>query len=482
MFFPFLSRLFSKRTANTETNSDLSEYSEVALATGGVFYTDLRLYLYDKVTPVDLLLFLPYHGLYAGERVSWRADELEGASVERFVRGGKKKASTRFDAVETALRQKLEHVLSFDSTPCERFVWMENLTEEEFDALDSSFHALLPKERVIFAGESSHAIRKKLESLSPLQIEPYSLVKVIGSINSHEMLLPTNNSPFGSFLSDEQLSFLNSGFADSVTTLCGPSGSGKSTLLLRKAIRIVLEDPKKTVLIITPTLLAGELLRNKLVSLMEYGAFTVPLNSVVFYTPQSAEPLEENEAFSRASAILCDDAYRLDEKLVEMIERRRGSRWVLLSTALCPEAETNLFLLQNRYREAKHFSTLRCPQESLIFALIMELRRRLGSAPANDIMVVLPEQGMLLRFKEAIDEYFGLNCRTLVPGFSLQYQNLDDMVLATTDYISGLRIPHLILIAPEGEEDYSFELSRASETATIITYPKPDGEDGEKNR
>ena len=479
MFFSFFSRFFPRQTPNADAHVDATLFNEIADQTEGVFLADFKLYLYESVTAVDLLLFMPHYGVYAGERLPWHADELKGATVERAAAGGKKKATTRFDAVESAIHQKLEHVLSFDSTPCERFVWMEHLTEEEFDALDPSFHSLLPKARVVFAGETADQVRQKLENLASRQSEPYSLLKVIGSLNAHTMLLPTSGAPFGSFLSDEQLSFLNTEFSDTVTTLCGASGSGKSTLILRKAVKWILEDPKSKVLIITPTLLAGELLRNKLVSMTEYGAFSIPTSSILFYTPQSLESIEETDGFNEASAILCDDAYRLEESLIETLKRRRGKRWLLLSTAVQPEQDENLFFLHNRYREAKLFSTLRCTKKELIFTLMMELRKRLSTVPANDVMVVLPEQKMLAGFKDAIDEYFGLNCRTLVRGFSLQYHNLDNMILATADYISGLRIPHLILIAPEGPDSYPFELSRASETATIITYPNSEGEGDE---
>lgn len=471
MFFSFLNRFVSHKSPSADNKSEPTVFHEIADKTKSVFFADFKLFHYESTTTVDLLLFSPHRGLYAGERIPWNANELIGASVEYFTPGGKKSASTHFNAVESKIRQKLNSVLSFDSTPCERFAWMEHLSEEEFDALDPSFHELLPKSRLIFSNEPASSARQKLENLAPYQSEPYSTLKVIGSLNAHMLLLPTPDAPFGTFLSEEQLRFLDTEFTDTVTTLYGESGSGKSTLILRKAIKALLDDPHANVLIITPTLLAGELLRNKLVSLMEYGAFTVPLGSISFYTPQLSEPLEKLAIFNDASIIFCDDAYRMENALLEMLERQRGKRWLLFSTAIEPGLHENLFILQNRYREAKLHSTIRCSEESLMFTLLMELRKQLGDIPRHDFMVILPDKEMLIRFKQAIDEYFGSNCRILIPGFSLQYLNLDDLILATADSISGLRIPYLFLITPENSGDYAFELSRASETATIITYP-----------
>lgn len=481
VLFSFFSRFISRKPPNAGSLQERTVFDDIAHETKGICFTDFKLYHYERVTTVDVLLFLPHRGLYAGEKISWKHDELKGATLERSLPGGKKKASTRFNAVESAIRQKLEDVLSFDSTPCERFAWMEHLSEEEFDTLDPSFHELLPKTRLIFSGESAASARQKLEKLEPYRDEPYSDLKVIGSLTAHMLLLPTSEAPFGTSLAEEQRRFLDAEFTDTVTTLYGASGSGKSTILLRKAIKYLLENPHGSVLIITPTLLAGELLRNKLISLMEYGAFSIPLSSLSFYTPQLSETLEDMRIFDEASVILCDDAYRLESSLIDKLKERRGKRWLLLCTAVEPDSKENLFVLHNRYRDARHLITLQCTESNLMFTLIMELRKRLADTPKHDIMVVLPEAQMLLRFKRSIDEYFNLDSRILIPGFSLQYQNLDDLILATADYISGLRIPHLLLIVPEETDDYTFELSRASETATIITYQKSDGESDAEN-
>lgn len=471
MLFSFISRFLSRKSPTpTRFQKKPPLFEKIAKEMGGISIADFKLYHYENVTSIDILLFVPTRGVYIGEKISWCADELKGARVERFAPGEKKTPATHFSSAEAAIRQKLEDVLSFDSTRCERFIWMENLKEDEYDALDPSFHALLPKSRLVFSEEPHSSIRQKLGILAPYRDEPYSILKVIGSLNAHTLLLPTAEAPFGMFLSDEQIRFLEMEWSDTVTILYGISGSGKSTLLLRKAVKTVLGDPRSNVLIITPTLLAGELLRNKLIALMEYGAFTLPPDSISFYTPQLSEPLEDSAMFHKASIILCDDAYRLESSLVEFLKQRRGKRWLVLATALEPDSHENLFFLSDTYRQAKSSATLRCDAENLLSVLLEELRVRLGTASKHDIMVIFPDPQMLLEFKPSIDESLDLDSRALIPGFSLQYQNLDDLLLATGDNVSGLRIPHLIVIVPDPSGDYAFELSRASETATIITY------------
>lgn len=474
MLFSFFNRFASVHAKSSseqtfDPQNQKESFMAVADESRGNFYENFKLYHHDTLTTIDLLLFLPNRGIYFGETLSWSPSELKGASVERSSKRTHKSPTTRLENSAWRLRQKLEDILSFDSTPIERFFWMKNLTETDFDELDPSFHELMPKGRLIFSDDSKAAIQRKFEALAPYQSEPISTVKVMGSLDAHTLLLPTPDTPFGAFLSDEQIQFLETEFTDTVTTLYGAYGSGKSTLLLRKAIKTLLSDPKEKVLIITPTLLAGELLRNKLISLMEYGAWNIPLDSISFYTPQSSPPLDGLPIFEEASVVFCDDAYRLESAFIQMLRQRREKRWLVFSTAVQADPNEHLYLLNNRYRDAKHVSTLQCTQNTLLSTLLEALRKRLIDVSKEDIMIILPKQQMLPQFKESIDKALHLDCRTLIPGFSLQYQNLDDLILVTGDYVSGLRIPHLFLIVPDHSDNYAFELSRASESATIIT-------------
>lgn len=481
VFFSFLNRFLPKKPKPEFSPSNISIFSEIARETKGHFFSDYKLFLNETVTTIDLLFFLPHRGLYFGEKISWRLDEIKGASVARATKSIKKTSATRFDSTESIIRRKLSDVLSFDSTPCIRFAWLKHIREEEFDALDSSFHEMLPKSRVIFADDSAASARAKLEKLADYQSDPYSALKVIGSLNAHRMLLPTADQPFGAFLSDEQHLFLDSRLKDTVTTLYGAPGSGKSTLLIRKAVAEVLNDPNRKIMMITPTLLAGDLLRNQLISLMEYGAFSVPLDSIAFYTPHPSETLEKLQLFEDSDIILCDDACRLDDSFIDSLKEHRGERWLVLSNLNEPESLENTFFLLNRYRSTERIATLQCPKEHVLFVFLSALRKRLLDTPKHDIIVVLPESEMLTPFKKAIDEYLALNCRILTPDFSLQYQNLDDLLLSTAENISGVSIPHLFLVLPENSDDYTFELSRASETATIIFFSNPHGENDAKD-
>lgn len=483
MFFSFFTRNASKEPTPPKENAAQKEMiRNITEGAEGRFFSDFKLFHRDSLTTIDLLLFFPHRGLYTGEKISWRAEDLKNASVERASRRSKKEAATRLETTQAKIHQKLQDVLSFDSTVCERFFWMENLSEEEFDSLDSSFHELLPKSRLIFCDESEESLRNKLDSMAEYQDEPYSTVKTIGSLNAHTLLLPTPSAPFGTLLSDEQYRFLEKEPINGITPLLGEYGSGKSTALIRKAIVYLLNNPAHKVLIITPALLDGELLRNEIVSLMEYSVINLDLSRIAFYSPQnSPSPLQDLKIFHEASAVLCDDAHLMDEAFIQQLLELRGNRWFLFASPRPRDSSHEPVVFLNAYRIRFEPLVLKSDRQEWKSILLVELHKRLETASAHDIMIIIPEDEPVQPFKERLDEYLGINCRILTPGFSLQYENLDDLILMRAGTLNALCVAHLFLIVPEDIQDYHDALRHASESATIISYKNPHGEPDEQN-
>lgn len=476
MFLSFFNRFKSKHPLSSKPiklNKDDLEQKEffqtIALETDGAFFENFTLYHLNTITPIDLLMFIPDRGIYFGEKITWIFDELKGAKVERSSKRSSKTPVTRLENTEWRIQKKLEDVLSFDSTPIERFFWMAHMSENEFDSLDPSFHELLPKGRLIFSNDAKEIIQEKFEALAPLQNLPYSKVKVVGSLLSHTLLLPNDSAPFGTLLCDEQIHFLDTPLHHPITQLCGDYGSGKSTLLLRKAIRLLLEDPTKKIFILTPTKLGGELLRDELLALIEYGAFSVELTSFSFYTHEQNDSAEYRKHFHASTHIFCDDADKMKSEFIESLCHEAKGRLLLLCGLQPVSPSYSTVKLINHYRYDARHHLIRCKEDSILMTLLSHLQKQRAQSPASQIMVVLNNYETIKEYKIAIDEYLHNNCRILTPTFSLQYQNLDDVILTTPECLSGLSIQHLYLISTLEDHDYPYILSRASETATIIS-------------
>lgn len=482
MLFSFLTRFISSKpeqliVSEPDDNSPLKNF---VLSEGGKIFHNFQLFYRDSVTSIDTVIFLPNFGIFLGETLNWQAQELENATVERSSKRIKRPSSTHLENSESTIRRKLEDVLSFDSTPCKRFIWMRYLTEAEFDSLDPSFHALLPKEHLLFSTESAESVKNKLYSIGEYRREPYSGVKILGALNTHTFILPTHNSPAGALLSPQQTLFLTSN-SEGSTTLLGGYGSGKSTLVVRKVLLHILSHPNKKIVIVTPNILGGELLRNELVSLIEYGALSIDVSALTFYAPTPFETgeidrLEELKAFQDASLLVCDDAHLFEEGFIEKLHKKRGKR-TLLCTSIVPLQSDTTFTLSGRFRRTPSAKEIASPYAESIIILLLQLRKILARAQPLDLLIAVSDEQEAIYTKEAIDEYFDLNCRVLSSSFSLQYQDLDSILITPIGHISPLSRAHVILrgIDPS-DRNYSRALSRASETLTIISYTNSDKE------
>jgi len=478
MLSSFLSKfsLLRSKTANhTSKKANLyppQETLEKAISDlEGTLLQKFTLFHHTTARPIDLLIFLPHYGLYLGERLTWKKSDLKGATVEQPTQNSKKSPTTQLESTQKLIHQKLEDVLSFDSTPIERFFWLENLTEAEFDLLDSSFHKLLPKQRLLFSDDTLQNIHDKLTALGTYHDHPYSKLKVVGSLQAHTLLLPTIAEPFGAFLSTSQADFLEAiPPKGSPLILGGVYASGKSTVLIRKVAHILLDNLSAIMVIITTTRLNGEIFRQNLVELGEFASVTFDFTRIHFIHPNSLYgAIDPNEVPNNVTHIICDDMHLLD--VTDFIHKMIQSKGVnaLLSGSILTE-NTTPYILKHPYRSPEIRQEPRCDAPTLLYTLMFRLRDHLANLGSTPIMIVVPESVALKEYKKAIDEYFHLESRILDDTFSLQYKNLDSITLSTPEFISAVSVSHAYLINLDPNDDlYPLALSRASESVTIIS-------------
>ena len=480
MLFSFFSHWTSSKKIpnNLPAKSDTSAFNPLILRENAVLFTDFTLYHHQSHSKIDLLLFLPHYGLYLGEQLSWSLRDLKGASIKRLTHQTPKIPHTQIETTEKVVYQKLQDVLSFDSTPIERIFWMQNLTKSEFESLTPSFHELLPKARLIFKDDTALEVKTKLYALREFHETPFSKLKVIGSLNAHTLLLPTSTEPFGSFLSHEQQVFLDAPIKSrSILSLCAPHSTGKSTVLIRKVMHYLLAHPDETALIIIPTPLSGELLRNELIALMEFAAVKFNLAQLHFYSPSKEnDPLDTSRFFQESSLIACDDVHLLSAQMLERLLERKGSRSLLLCGITNP-LNMEVFTLSTVYRNPVVHTVTFSHTKGALFTLLLGLKTHLETTSSHLIMIILPTAQMIVEYKNAIETHLQVKCRVLNNSFSLQYDNLEEITLSTPEYVSGLNVPHSYLINLNSQDSlyYPLALSRASDTVTIISESHLEG-------
>ena len=476
MLFSFLS-YFSPSKTNQKTDpitstltKDPLDFQKVLehsiLDAHGVLLKDFTLFCRNDTCAIDLLIFLPHYGLYLGEKISWKFSDLKGASVERASRKNKQLSATHFELREKMVHQKLEDVLSFDSTPIERFFWMEHLSESEFDALDSSFHKLLPKERLLFTDDDIQSIQDKFTLLGTYHDTPYSRLKIIGALSAHTLLLPTATEPFGAFLNNDQQRFLNSPLNQSILMLEGECASGKSTVIVRRIFRILLEDSYAKIVIITPTLFSGEMLRQELIALADFAVIDLDFSRLKFLSPKKLyDPLRYDDLTDNFSHIVCDDSQLMD--ISSFLDQKEKN--IILCSPVDKET-ANEYKLMQIYRNPSHNTIRFSHTKGALYTLLSGLKDHIELLPSAPVMIILPDETLLYEYKHAIDEYLNLESRILDETFSLQYKSFEFITLTTIEFISAMSVSHCYLINIDPNSPlYPFALSRASESVTIIS-------------
>lgn len=475
MFFKFLNRFLTTNKSSTETIKqtyiDTTLFATAATTDHSYFFPNFKLFYHDTYITIDLLLFFPNRGIYLGETLDWTYEYLKNSTLERSSKRSEKTSTTHLEKTTHIVNQKLQDVLSFDSTPIYRFLWLPHLSESDFDLLDNSFHTLLPKPFILFKDETTESVLTKLHTLAAESEAIYSPIKVLGALQPHTLLLPDVNHPFGRFLSDEQIEFIHKPIEKKLVQLHGDFGSGKSTLLTRKILTIYLENRDKKIIIITPSRLSGELLKDELIALIEYSILSLPLSAFNFYLPEQIASQEFEKSLQDASVLICDDTNRISKQTIDQLLTYQSTIPMLLSVNE-PVIDSDIYRLYKQYHNnARHF-LIHTTQDGLLGTFLSDLRKRLSASSPSEILVVLEADELISTYQEAIIEYLECECRTITPEFSLQYQNMDALLLSVPECLSGLSVPHLYLIGNVNETMYPFILSRASETVTIITPSK----------
>lgn len=440
------------------------------------FY-NFKLYSKNEAILMDLLIFVPECGLLSGERISWTHNELQDASVERSSAVRKKQSTTQLSTKETAIKNKLKDVLSFDSTPIAHFFWFPLLTEDEFDSLHSSFQELLPKTQIIFADESCETVYAKLSVLLPKLDLLLSENKIAGALEAHLQLLPDDQFPFGKRLSYRDRLFLYSPIGE-LCTISGPCKSGRTSLMVRKALQHYLKHRDAHLYFISPNQLNNDLIRQEFISLLDLAALEHHDVALSFLTPSECEKAVDSTILSSSKNPLffIDDFHLIHSDL----QTKLLTLSPVVRTCIHSYSEEPVhFNIQSVACDVQHETYPEAISwEDVLSSLnaILDNHKRIYSS--QDFLIIVPNQMKLIDMQNYLLETKEIASQILDETFSLQFKNTDTLLLTTPFNASGIIKKAVIVIGPDQTESsiYSHMLSRGTDKAIIIPYNNPQQE------
>ncbi|MBN2895548.1 MAG: hypothetical protein JXK05_06625 [Campylobacterales bacterium] len=510
--------LFSFLTDDSRTQDSLTPQAVTRLETlaheeAAVLLTSIPIYLRQATQTIEALLFDPYRGIYIFECCDWRYETLKGVTAERPRADDKRVRDITLESAYTFISRKFNEILHTDPCEINSFLIFEHLNSEEFERLDASFHALLPRDRLIFADESIEQSTSKLHAVTNRRDTPLSDSLILGALFFHLQIPADNLHDDRPLLSKEQSDFMQSDLPP-LASLSGPYGSGKSTLVLLKAILYLLQKKAKTVLIIAATQAACDLLKKELLEIVEYAIIDIELTSIRILTPeqliaQHYQRLYKKESFSfakitpkmlshhyfAAEIIFCDDSHLLEPEFIAYL-RHLQRKHALCLVRREPSGAAGDYSLTHSFRTPPSLLKL-CddPQNTSItegvqkvqgnpyMYTLLKLQKLLEHYGYSDLLIIVPHAQFALKLLDEINSYYGTISSLYQAHEGLLVQELDRILIATVSEIAHLQRPVVVLVC-EGtydQERFCHALTRASKEIYLIQNRDTHEEDSQNS-
>ncbi|MBU1927446.1 hypothetical protein KKG77_00435 [bacterium] len=474
MNLSYLTSLFKKKSKTLQPfeSSILQKLKSVVEENGLYLYQDITIYHHTHSFFIPLLLLDPQRGLYLFESKSWNYDELKNAKVQKASKQDSTDKSLAFEHSHEIIRQRFNELTHNDGAPIFNYLLMENLSSDEYQTLDISFQELLPKSKVLFSDSSSLEIIQKLQEEIAQTPKLPTAANIIGSILVQYCVLDKNSLHL---CTREQMRFIDTELP-AFSVLDATHSSGKTNVLALKAILEKLKNPSKRIIIIKETNLACEILKKKLLDIIEHAIVEADITSIEVITPidlinkhldklkkiRRIDTLYIEEALFKksldaADLIMCDDADFYNNDFISYLKHIQKKAALLLVSS--KEATKDFTFTQN-FRSAKqeaHFHKTNPHAKTL--QILSEL---LQTHKAKDILVV---SNSLSQEKLNDDLKFFIRDKAVLLDSSKNLVEIDlnSLLLTTYANIDALSPKFILLLdvpfVEEAKLNYAFNLA-----------------------
>jgi hypothetical protein len=489
----------TKKQSNTNSNSHLA-LERYATLNHLLSYKSIPIFHRNEREEIKFILFDSHRGLYLFDSVSWQMQEIKNATATLATPDKKSNSDVKVDNIHNFIKRKFNEVLHTEGCELCNVLIFENITKENFQLLDKSFHALMPKKNIIFADDTAEEIALKLNDILPILNTPLEAATLLGALFFQLKIMPDNLHKETALLTQEQYSFINNEL-DTFSTITGTYGSGKSSLILLKAIYELLAHPEYKIIIVMPTLAVCDLLKKQLLDIIEYAIIDIDLLSIHILSPQQLiaqhyQKLYKNESFNfakitpkmfshqyqSADIIFCDDSYLLDDEFVQYLIKQQAKKKLCL-VSLEQNSESNNYHLTHSFRTPLAFLQLnnkydkKNENENLHFLkgnafmhIMIILRDTLKDVNHSKILIAVEHSQFAIKLIDEINSFYGDISFLYKADENLLNQDFGKILIATINELAHLQREYVILVkSDESESKYiSHAIGRAAKSLHII--------------
>ena len=422
-----------------------------------LFYKDVTIYHHTKSLLVPLLLLDPTRGIYIFECKTWSYDILKDATAKRSKDQQQADNTLAFDQIHSIIKTKFNELTHNDGVETFNFLMMENLTTQEYERLNFSLQELLPKDRIIFKDSTQEEIIKKFKNVRVQNHSMPDIAHIMGNLLIQYLVLSDNKEFY--MATKQQMEFIDAK-VENHQILYGENGSGRTSALLLKTVLYKLRNPDKKVLIISPTTLSCDMLKRKLLDIVEHAIIELDLTSIDIITPiellnkhlaKYNKPLMDDEniyvedilmkkKMQIAELIMCDDSDLMPDDFIFYLKHiQKKSNLILITNKTTPETS---FVFKETIFQNLDIQFISTNPHAKALQIIAKL---LKDNDAKDIVVVSDEVG-----KKHLDEDLEFFIKDepilLDSSKNLIEQHLDNILLVTYEKTSAINAKFVIIL------------------------------------
>ena len=418
-----------------------------------LIFENITIYHHAKNFFIPLLILEKRRGIFLFEYKDWSYDDLKNAKAQKASNQDSSNDTLAFEKSHEFIKRKFNELIHNDGVPLSNYLLMENLNLDQYQHLDTSFHKLLPEDKIMFNDSSKESILQKMMQNNEEMTTTYDVAHVMSTLLVQYAIIDKYKQVH--LASDEQMQFINAPLV-SFEVLSGVSASGKTSSILLKAILTKLKNPKLKIVIIKPTNLACDILKKSLINTVEHAIIDIDLTSIDIITPANY-----TNRSTRYDLTICDDSWSYSDNFISELRAAGNNKHVIIveNSNQTTDALTFTKNYKNQYKDIFfHQANPYAKSLQIISTLLL-------TCNANDILVV----GSVLdkvKLQDDLEHYIEHTVTVLDGNRSLVDQNLSNLLLASYDDICSIDVDYVILMDIDNANikkiEYAFNLCRKS--------------------
>lgn len=466
--FSLFSKLFTKTERQNSDDSHIDGYIALNNLTK---IPSSPIFHHDKSIESKLLIVDPYYSLYIIEKLDWHLDEIKDAKPMLSKFTSKSHADINVDEIQKFILQKFNEVLHSDYINVSKVLYLPNITHDEYIRLNSSFQELIPSNALLLKDSSNDDIKNILHKNREELLEPIDTARLVSALFVQKCILEEERVAITDTYQDN---YITSKLAKE-NTLCGAYSSGKTSVIILKVLLLKLENPDTKITIITSSTYAADMIRAKMLALIEYAIVDVALETIQVIAINTLR-----ESIKGSGYLFCDDVQLYTKAQLEKIYKASKKFTLTLSALTCNDDVQN-FHLENQYHiqseinyenflSADESDAMSFKTGNIFMYTLLAIENILKEDSSTHVMILVDNVAIIKPLVIEINEYYDNICSHFDATLHANQLTRSQVEIVMIHEASMLRRDHVLLILQNSVDPIyiQFALSRAKKHIEII--------------